>query len=51
MLRRIMAILVSLSLVAAAAGPVAAFPETEGVVMSAYLSIPLGGGAACMRSP
>ncbi len=46
MLRRIRAILVSLSLAAAAAGPVAAFPETEGVVMSVYLSIPLGGGAA-----
>ncbi len=46
MLHRIRAILISLSLVAATAGPVAAFPETEGVVMSVYLSIPLGGGAA-----
>ena len=46
MLRRIRAILVSLSLAAAAAGPVAAFPGTGGGVMSVYLSIPLGGGAA-----
>lgn len=51
MLRRITAILVSLSVVAATAGPVGAFEGTEGVVVDAYLSVPLGGGQAERRAP
>ena len=51
MLRRITAILVSLSVVAATAGPVGAFDGTEGVVVGAYLSVPLGGGQAERRAP